>query len=286
MKHRALIRASLVLAGVAWSLAAGAGPPLPTGIPDELGIEVELGPIVGAASDRKTITFNRAARYRKRLFDGRDSENHVVVGVSLRDVITTVNPPKAADTIVLYFANGMEIAIARAEQKTIDELFIAFEHGSVLGEWQLPYRLKDGATIPSPVLVYQSQDPAFSPLRFTDTLRKVRFVTRSAHEAELAQPTRQPPTSAGWHLYRKYCSSCHGLGTQGARYAPDFISDMDAYRRVPALAETDTSEQPSLHEKVSGAVGGGRMPPLGHVPNRDIVVIWRWLHSIHRGATK
>ena len=42
-----------------------------------------------------------------------------MIGVSLRDVLATVNPPKAADTIVLYFANGMEIAIPRAEQKTI-----------------------------------------------------------------------------------------------------------------------------------------------------------------------
>lgn len=266
-------------------LYAPMAPALPKGVPDELAFQVDLGPIVGMASSRKSIAFNRASRHKMRVFDAQDGEHHLVVGISLRELIETLAPPKAADTILLSFKNGMQVAIAKTDNQAIDDLFIALEHSPSYDEYELVYRLKTGATIDCPRVVYQSKDPAFSPLRLADTLRAVQFVTLSAYDAQLAQPTRQPPTAPGWRLYRKYCGSCHGLGGQGATYAPDFISDMDAYRRVPPLAETDLSQHPSLHEKVKGRVEG-RMPPLGHVPDRDIALIWRWLHAIHKGATK
>lgn len=60
---------------------------------------------------------------------------------------------------------------------------------------------------------------------------------------------------------------------------------MAAYRRVPALAVTDLSQHPSLHEKVKGFTEG-TMPVLNHISNKEITVLWRWLHAIHAGATK
>lgn len=264
---------------------AGSASALPPGIPDNIDLAVELGPLAGAPSAQTTLTFNRASRHKQSVYDARDEEKHTVVGVSLRELIDKVAPPKSADTIVLFFANGMRVIVPRSDKQLIDQLFIAFEHSPAYDEWELTYRLKNGTTIPCPRVVYQSEDPAFSPLRLTDTLKSVHFVTGRAYEAELAQPTRERPTSAGWMLYMQYCASCHGMGGQGATYAPDFISDMDAYRRVPALADTTTYAPPSLHEKVRGVVDG-KMPVLKHVPDRDIVTIWRWLHAIHRGATK
>jgi hypothetical protein len=83
----------------------------------------------------------------------------------------------------------------------------------------------------------------------------------------------------------KNCQPCHGIGGQGAKRGPDFLSNMDAYRRVPPLAVTDVSQHPSLHEKVKGFTEG-TMPVLNHMTNAEISTLWSWLHAIHRGATK
>ena len=55
-------------------LIASAAQALPKGVPDELGFPVELGPIVGQASSRKSIAFNRASRHKMRVFDSQDGE--------------------------------------------------------------------------------------------------------------------------------------------------------------------------------------------------------------------
>ena len=83
----------------------------------------------------------------------------------------------------------------------------------------------------------------------------------------------------------RHCQSCHGLGGQGATRGPDLLTATDAYRRIPALAVTDRSQQPSLHEKVKGFTEG-TMPVLDHISKEEIATLWRWLHAIHRGATQ
>ena len=113
----------------------------------------------------------------------------------------------------------------------------------------------------------------------------IRLVTGKAFEAELAQATRRFPDRSGWPLFVQHCQSCHGIGGHGAKRGPDFLSDMDAYRRVPPLAVTDVGQHPSLHEKVKG-YAEGTMPVLNHIPDKDIAAIWRWLHAIHASATK
>jgi hypothetical protein len=52
--------------------------------------------------------------------------------------------------------------------------------------------------------------------------------------------TRHAPDRSGWPLYLANCQPCHGIGGRGATRGPDFLSNMDAYRRVPALATTDS----------------------------------------------
>jgi hypothetical protein len=42
---------------------------------------------------------------------------------------------------------------------------------------------------------------------------------------------------------------------------------------------------PSLHEKVKGFTEG-TMPDLKHISNGEVATLWRWLHTIHSGATK
>jgi len=269
------------------SLASIIGlPPLRASAQDQLSLDVELGPIRGAANDRRTISFNAAARTKARLHDAQDGQEHSMRGVPLAELFARIKPPKAADTAVLGFSNGMQVPVRLTDRAEIDQLFIAFEHTDALGEaYSTSYPLVGSTVTPCPKLVYRREGQAYTIWRYTSQLTSVRLVTWSALEAMLAQPSRQLASHAGWKLYARHCQPCHGLGGQGATRAPDFISDLDAYRRVPPLAEGSAGETPSLHDKVKGRTGG-QMPTLAHVSRAEIVELWRWLHAVHAGATK
>lgn len=254
--------------------------------PREVTLPVEIGPISGQAKDTRSLVIGKNDRRNLRVYDAQDAAEHPVLGQPLREVLGQLKPPKGADTLLLLFKNGMQVPVSLADKAAIDDLFVVFEHADPYGHFDRTYRLKNADAVECPKVVLQSRDTAFSPLRHADTLVGLRLVQRRDYDLQLAQPTREAPTQPGWRLYVRYCSFCHGLGGQGATYAPDFITDMHAaYRRVPPLAETEGRQHPSLHDKVHGKVQGS-MPTLTHVPNADIATIWRWLHQVHAGAVK
>jgi hypothetical protein len=275
---------TLVLAGVmpmmllAHTRTAGA-------VENELGVAVELGPIAGAANASRTVTFNLAARRQASWYDLQDGMDHNVRGVALTELLARVDVPKAADAAVFIYDDGMEIPVRLRDKKEVTAIFIAFEHGDVRDRFTTSYPLRHRSEVPCPKVVYGRKVLGYSIWKYPTTLRAIRLVTWKAYEAMLAQPTRRFPDRSGWPIYLEHCQSCHGLGSPTPRRAPDFLGDMEAYRRVPPLAETRVGDAPSLHEKVNGLVDGN-MPILDHVSDREIIKLWRWLHAVHRTAVK
>jgi cytochrome c553 len=246
---------------------------------------IELGPITGVATSTRRLSFNVSARKRTTWYDVQDALEHHVRGVSLPDLLAATKAPAAADTVVFDFSDGMEIPVRLRDTEEVKAIFIALEHGDPMDVFNEDYRLQDRASIPCPKIVYGRPIKQYSIWLYPTTLTRIRVVSWKAYEALLAQPTRQLPDRSGWPLYLRHCQPCHGLGGQGAKRAPDLLGDMEAYRRVPPLAVTDLSQHPSLHEKVKGFTEG-TMPVLNHISNQEIATLWRWLHTIHRGATK
>ena len=251
-----------------------------------LSLAVEIGPVTGASNDNSAITFNAASRTKDQLYDVQDQAEHRVRGVPLTEIITRAKAPKKADTVVLNFSNGMQVPVRLADKELTSQLFIAFEHGDEMGVYTTTYPLAGGVpALPCPKIVFHRKTDGYTIWRYTSQLSSVRFVTWSILEATLAQPSRQLPTHPGWKLYARNCQPCHGMGGQGAKRGPDFISDLDAYRRVPPLAVTDLGDPPSLHDKVKGRAGG-QMPTLDHLSNAEIKELWNFLHSVHKGAVE
>jgi hypothetical protein len=262
-------------------------PPKPEATPTDgvLKLVVDIGPVTGAASTSKTLAFNVASRRRTVWYDVQDGLEHHVRGVTLADLLLAARAPKAVDAVVFDFADGMKIPIHLGEPDEVKAIFVALEHGDPMDVYGSQYLLHNRAAIPCPKVVYGREPKDYSIWLFPTKLTRISLVTWKAFETSLAQPTRQFPDQSGWPIYLQHCQPCHGLGGQGARRGADFLSDMDAYRRVPPLAVTDLSEHPSLHEKVKGFTEG-TMPVLNHVSNREIATLWRWLHLIHKSATK
>jgi len=252
---------------------------------DSAAIEVQLGPITGVPSSARTVTVDSASRRQVTWRDLQDGLDHNVRGISLGELIGYAAPPKAADTVIFTFKDGMELPVRLKDKEEVKSIFIAFEHGDAMNKFSTTYPLHNRDELPCPKIVYGRRESLYSNWLYPTAFSGVRFVTQKAYEAELAQATRRLPDRSGWPLYMKYCQSCHGIGGQGAKRGPDFLSDMEAYRRVPALAVTEVGQQPSLHEKVKGYTEG-TMPVLNQIPAKDIATLWRWLHAIHDSATK
>jgi hypothetical protein len=250
-----------------------------------LDLVVEIGPISGMAATSKTLTFNAASRRKTTWYDVQDGLEHHVRGVTLTDLLALAKAPKAVDTVVFDFADGMQIPVRLRESEEVKAIFIALEHGDPMEVYGRSYLLHDKAAVPCPKVVYGREPPNYSIWLYPTKLTRLSLVSWNAYEAMLAQPTRQFPDRSGWPIYMRHCQPCHGLGGQGAKRGADFLGDLDAYRAIPPLAVTDLSQHPSLHEKVKGFTAG-TMPVLNHVSNPEIATLWRWLHTIHRGATK
>jgi mono/diheme cytochrome c family protein len=248
-------------------------------------VAVQLGPISGTPSASRTVTFEKDARRQVRTYDVQDAREHNVRGISLPDLVAHAKAPKAVDAAVFVYTDGMQIPVHLADKDEVDAIFIALEHGDVRDRFAATYPLQNKAPLSCPKVVYGRRVTAYSIWHYPTELAVVKLVTWKLYEAALAQPTRQFPDRSGWPLYEKHCQSCHGIGHQGATRGPDFLGDMDAYRRVPPLAVTDLSEHPSLHEKVKGFTEG-TMPVLTDISNAEIAALWRWLHAIHRQAIK
>ena len=252
---------------------------------DNGAIEVQLGPITGVSSSARTVTVDSASRRQVTWRDLQDGLEHNLRGISLGELIGYAAPPKAADTVIFTFKDGMELPVRLNDKEEVKSIFIAFEHGDAMNKFSTTYPLHNRDELPCPKIVYGRRELLYSSWLYPTAFSGVRFVTQKAYEAELAQATRRLPDRSGWPLYMKYCQSCHGIGGHGAKRGPDFLSDMDAYRRVPPMAVTDVGHQPSLHEKVKGYTEG-TMPVLNQIPEKDITTLWRWLHAIHASATK
>ena len=244
---------------------------------DELSLSLQLGPLSSVTSEDRTLTFNAASRWSRRLFDVQSGSEVQVRGLPLTEIIKQIGRIKGADTLVFEFVNGMRVPVRLSDQDQIRQLFIAFETTAPSGELSV-----EGC----PRMIYRRETTGYTVWRFVNQLKVIHVVSWKIYEAQLAQPSRHAPTHSGWRLYEKHCQYCHGFGGQGAKRGPDFLSDLDAYRRVPPLAVTAEGAAPSLHEKVSGQIPGGEMPPLTHVPKTEIRELWQWLHQIHAGATK
>jgi len=271
----------------AWALLAMATPAARAAVPDQrlLHLEVQLGPIAGAASSTKTMDFNVASRKATTWYDVQDGLEHHVRGLTLVDMLATIKPPRAADAVVFGFADGMQIPVPLRDPAEVKAIFIALEHGDPMGAYDNRFLLKDRLPVKCPKVVYGRETKKYSIWHYPTQLTRVSLVSWKLYEDQLAQPTRRFPDHSGWPIYMRHCQPCHGLGGQGARRGADFLSDMDAYRRVPALASTHRSQHPSLHEKVKGFTDG-QMPVLNHVSNDEISTLWRWLHGIHQSAVK
>ena len=239
----------------------------------------------GAAPSKRTVVFDQAARRQMTWFDVQDGYEHNLRGLSLAGLIGRAKAPKSVDAVVFTYADGMEIPVKLADQDEVDEIFVALEHGNVRDQFSPTYTLHDGTELPCPKIVYGRKVTDYSIWIYPGALSTIRLVNWKTYEARLAQPTRRLPDRTGWPIYMKHCASCHGIGGQGAKRGPDFLSDMEAYRRIPPFAVTDISQHPSLHEKVKG-FAGGKMPVLTQVSKEDIAILWGWLHKIHDSATK
>jgi cytochrome c553 len=258
------------------STVASAAPP---------GVPVELGPITGSAGDRRTVVADSSALRQTTWYDVQDGHEHHVRGLPLGEFLARVKAPKAADAVVFEYADGMRIPVRLRDKDEVKAIFIAFEHGDAMERFDTSYPLLNKAVLPCPKVLYGRHVTTYNIWIYPGALSTVRLVTWKAYEAMLAQVTRRAPDRSGWPLYLEHCQPCHGLGGNGAKRAPDFLGDMEAYRRVPPLAVTDVSQQPSLHEKVKGFTEG-TMPVLNHIPDRDIATLWRWLHAVHASAVK
>jgi hypothetical protein len=252
---------------------------------DAFTVVLQVGPVAGAATESRSLTFEQGTRRSTRTFDVQDGREHIVRGLSLRELVAQAHAPRTVDAAVFWFADGMQIPVRLSDKEDVDAIFIALEHGDVRERFETVYPLSGKEPLPCPKVVYGRKATTYTIWLYPTQLSKVQLVTWKAYEAALAQPTRNRPDRSGWPIYLKNCQPCHGIGGQGATRGPDFLSNMDAYRRVPPLATTDLSEHPSLHEKVKG-FAPGTMPVLNHVPNADVATLWRWLHAIHRGGTK
>jgi hypothetical protein len=250
-------------------------------------VQIQIGPVEGVPTSTRSVSFEQAARKQRRVFDVQDGREHNVRGVALRALLAAANAPKAADTAIVVYSDGMQIPVHLADKPTVDAVFIAFEHGDAMDRFTARYPLLGRQMeLGCPKVVYgRNVGKAYSIWRYPAEFSAIKLVTWKAHEAALAQPTRRLPDRSGWPLYLKHCQPCHGLGGQGAARGSDFLTDLEAYRRIPANAETGWDEHPSLHEKVKGFVDG-TMPVLDHVSSAEIATLWKWLHAVHRGATK
>jgi len=287
MNHRAARRSlptlSLLIGLAPGLLPGGAKAAEPNG--PVLDLVVEIGPIPGMATFSKTFSFNAASRRKTTWYDVQDGLEHHVRGVTLTDLLAAAKAPKAADTVVFGFADGMQIPVHLRDADEVKAIFIALEHGDPMEVYDRTYLLRNRPAIPCPKVVYGLQPANYSIWLYPTKLTRLSLVSWKSYEALLAQPTRQFPDRSGWPIYLRHCQPCHGLGGQGAKRGADFLGDLDAYRAIPPLAVTDRSQHPSLHEKVKGFTEG-TMPVLNHVSNDEIATLWRWLHAIHRGATK
>ncbi|HXI58708.1 MAG TPA: cytochrome c [Polyangia bacterium] len=252
---------------------------------DDAALTIRVGPVRGAATQVKSVSILGAERTRERRFDLQDGRDHIVRGVSLRELLVKVQAPKTIDAVIFHYTDGMQLPVHLDDQEEVDAVFIAMEHGDVRDNFTNVYPLNLKGDQLCPKVVYGRKVTTHSLWLFPTQLASIQLVTWKLHEAALAQPTRRVPDRSGWPIYLRECQPCHGIGAEGAARGPDFLSDLGAYRRVPPLATTDMSQPPSLHEKVKG-YADGTMPALSHISNAEITTLWRWLHAIHRSATR
>jgi mono/diheme cytochrome c family protein len=250
-------------------------------------VQIQIGPVKDAAPSTFTVSLDRAARVRVRMYDAQDKQEHEVRGVPFRSLLALASAPKSADTALILYTDGMQIPVRLADKQTVDAIFIALEHGDAKETFTTRYRLFGGAMeLSCPKVIYGGHvGDSYTIWRYPMEFAGVRFVTWASYEAELAQPTRAMQDRSGWPLYLRHCQPCHGIGGQGAKRGPDFLSNMDAYRRIRPHAYTGWDEHPSLHEKIKG-FEDGTMPVLSHISNAEITALWRWLHAVHRGAAR
>jgi hypothetical protein len=250
-----------------------------------LNLTVEIGPIPFVPNTTRTVSLDAAGGTKTTWYDVQDGVEHHVRGLTLKQLLAVVRAPRAADAVVFSFADGMQVPVHLGDPVEVKATFIALEHGDPMGVFDQSYELRGREPVACPKVVYGHETKKYSIWHYPTQLTGIKLVKWSAFESVLAQPTRRHPDRSGWPLYLRHCQPCHGLGGQGAKRGSDFLSNMDAYRRVPALAVTDRSQHPSLHEKVKGFTPG-TMPVLNHVSNDEIATLWRWLHAIHDGATR
>ena len=121
---------------------------------DQLGVPVDLGPVTGATSDRKTVTFNLMSRRKVSWYDVQDGREHNLRGVSLQELVAHVKAPKAADAVIFEYADGMQIPVRLGDKDEVAQIFIALEHGNVRDEFGATYPLHNAAAFTCPKVVY------------------------------------------------------------------------------------------------------------------------------------
>src|SRR5204862_1563140 len=139
-------------------------------------VDVELGPITGMSGDKRTVVIDSASRRNVTWYDVQDGHEHHVRGLSLGELIATVKPPKAADTIIFTYKDGMEIPVRLRDREEVKSIFLALGHGDAMErQYADTYPLLNAAELPCPKVVYGRRASTYSIWRYPTALATVPF---------------------------------------------------------------------------------------------------------------
>lgn len=216
-------------------------------------------------------------------------------GVTLSSVVALVKAPATADTVLLHFANGMQVPLPR-DPKQWRELdpFIALSVERD-GVWSaaFPEVTKAGAedrdarplvfngnkfvvsTTAHAAVPEVARLNGFTPFAYVDSLVAVELVSAAQRERAL-KGTSSETARDGFKVFVGRCQFCHGVKLAGAKYGPDFA--------LPRLAEKDAREL-LLHVRYrdrDAAEKGLMMPFFKDVSAEDIKALLTWLRALER----
>jgi mono/diheme cytochrome c family protein len=266
---------SVVVLGLVSGLAQAAGSTV-----DVAGKSVDLTKLKAVEVTRPDLQVGGQRHYR---------------GVPLSSVVDSLKPGKQADTVLLKFANGMQVPLPR-DAKLWKELepFIALEVERD-GAWSadFPEVAKAGAeerdvrplvfngnkfvvsTAAHPAVAPAARENGFTPFAYVDTLVGVELVNAAEREQAI-KVTRDAAAQSGFKVFLSHCQFCHGVRQVGARYGRDFAT--------PSLAEKDAKAL-LLHVRyrdADAAEKGQMMPYFKDVGADDVKALLTWIRAVEK----
>jgi hypothetical protein len=239
-------------------------------------VQVQIGPVEGVPSATRTISFEQAARKQRRVFDVQDGRQHNVRGVALRALLAAASAPKAADTALVVYSDGMQIPVHLADKSEVDAVFIAFEHGDAMDRFTARY----------PLLGRQMElaegvlDLALPGRALCDQARQLEGARGRARATDAAAAG-----SIGLAALPQTLPAVPRPGWAGGRARIRLPHRPRSLPPHPRQRGDRLGRAPQPAREGEGLVDG-TMPVLDHVSSAEIATLWKWLHAVHRGATK